>query len=227
MKYAEIYKAEFLDRPNRFIAHALLDGQIVDCHVKNTGRCRELLIPGAEIFLQHASKPRRKTQWDLITVNKGGRLINMDSSAPNHVFGEWLCAGGLTGTIPDFVRAESVYKDSRFDFYFEADGKRAFAEVKGVTLESDGAALFPDAPTARGVKHLRGLTDCVQNGYEAYAVFVIQMKGVRCFSPNRSTHPEFADALRAARDAGVTVVALDCDVMSDEISVSERVAVRL
>ena len=227
MKYRDIFEAEFIDRPNRFIANVIIDGQSAVCHVKNTGRCKELLIPGVKVCVQRALKPERKTQWDLIAVMKGDRLINIDSAAPNAVFGEWLRAGGLTGAMPELIRPETVYKSSRFDFYFEQLGKKAFAEVKGVTLEEDGVVLFPDAPTERGVKHLHGLIDCVQDGYEAYAVFIVQMKGVKYFTPNRATHPEFADALKAAQDAGVNILALDCAVKPDEIRVCDRVKILL
>lgn len=227
MKYKDVYEAVFIDRPNRFIAHVSLNGVNTVCHVKNTGRCRELLIPGTRVFIQHAPGAKRKTEWDLIAVMNGSRLINIDSAAPNAVFGEWLRSGGLTGAVPELVRAEAVYKDSRFDYYFECAGRKAYAEVKGVTLEQDGVVLFPDAPTQRGVKHLRGLIDCVQCGFEAYAVFIVQTKGVKHFSPNRSTHPEFADALCSASRAGVRIIALDCRVAPDEICAADRVEVLL
>ena len=227
MNYRDIYEAEFVDRPNRFIANVSIDGQSAVCHVKNTGRCKELLIPGTKVYIQRADNPDRKTKWDIIAVMKGDRLINIDSAAPNAVFGEWLRAGGLTGSMPELIRPETVYKSSRFDFYFEHAGKKAFAEVKGVTLEEDGVVLFPDAPTERGVKHLRGLTECVQDDYEAYAVFIVQMKGVKYFTPNRATHPEFADALKTAFDAGVNIIALDCTVTPDEISISDKVQIML
>lgn len=226
MTYDNIFEAVFLDRPNRFIAHVLLDGEKQVCHVKNTGRCRELLIPGAAVYVQKAANPARKTAYDLIAVWKGGRLINMDAAAPNRVFGEWLRAGGL-GFVPELIRPECVHGDSRFDFYFEHGGKRAFAEVKGVTLEEDGIVRFPDAPTERGVKHLRGLARCVEEGFEAYAVFIIQMKGVKFFEPNRATHPEFAQALCQAARAGVKLIALDCYVTKDSLTAGERVEIRL
>lgn len=227
MKYRNIYEAEFVDRPNRFIANVIIDGQSAVCHVKNTGRCKELLIRGTKVYIQRADNPDRKTKWDIIAVMKGDRLINIDSAAPNAIFGEWLCAGGITGSMPELIRPETVYKSSRFDFYFEHAGKKAFAEVKGVTLEEDGVVLFPDAPTERGVKHLRGLTECIQDDYEAYAVFIVQMKGVKYFTPNRATHPEFADALKTAFDAGVNIIALDCTVTPDEISISDKVQIML
>lgn len=227
MTYTDIVEAKFIDRPNRFIANVELDGRVVVCHVKNTGRCKELLVPGATVYLQHWDKPERRTKWDLIAVMKGERLINMDSAAPNAVFSEWLRQGGLTGAPPELIKPEAVYRDSRFDFYFEHSGKRAFAEVKGVTLEDKGVVLFPDAPTERGLKHLRGLIDCVQNGYEAYAVFIIQMRGVDYFTPNRLTHPEFSDTLKQASLAGVKLIALDCSVSPEEISVSQEVKILL
>ena len=226
MKYEGILPARFLDRPNRFIAHALLDGETVVCHVKNTGRCKELLVPGAEIWLQRSCNPKRKTTYDLIAVQKGQRLINMDANAPNTVFGEYLRAGGL-GFVPELVRPETRHGDSRFDFYFEHGGVHAFAEVKGVTLEDNGVVRFPDAPTERGVKHLRGLADCVREGYEAWAVFIIQMGDVRFFEPNWKTHSAFGDALMAAREAGVHLLALACAVEPDSLTVGAPAEIRL
>ena len=226
MNYSRVRDAVFLRRPNRFIAHVLLDGQETVCHVKNTGRCRELLIPGSTVYVQQAANPGRKTGWDLIAVRKGERLINMDAAAPNAVFAEWLQAGGL-GFVPDLVRPECVHGDSRFDFYFEHGARRCFAEIKGVTLEEQGVVLFPDAPTERGVKHLQGLINCVREGYDAWAVFVIQMRGAAYFTPNRATHPAFADALAAARHAGVHLLALDCDVAPDSLRIAGEVLIRL
>ena len=226
MTYDNIHEAVFLDRPNRFIAHILLNGQTQVCHVKNTGRCKELLLPGAEIFVQHSANPARKTAYDLIAVRKGERLINMDAVAPNKVFGEWLSAGG-PGYVPELIRPECAHGDSRFDFYFEHGGRKAFAEVKGVTLEDNGVVRFPDAPTERGVKHLHGLIRCVQEGFEAYAVFIIQMKGVKYFEPNRATHPQFAEALCQAAQAGVKLIALDCDVEKDSLRAGDLVEIHL
>ena len=226
MTYDNIHEAVFLDRPNRFIAHILLNGQTQVCHVKNTGRCRELLLPGAEIFVQHSANPARKTAYDLIAVRKGERLINMDAAAPNRVFGQWLAAGG-PGFVPELIRPERVHGDSRFDFYFEHGGRKAFAEVKGVTLEENGVVRFPDAPTERGLKHLHGLIRCVQEGFEAWAVFIIQMKGVKYFEPNRATHPEFAEALAQAAQAGVELIALDCDVTKHSLTAGENVEICL
>ena len=226
MHYKTIRAAQFIDRPNRFIAHALLDGEVVTCHVKNTGRCRELLVPGATVYLEFSSKPNRKTPCDLVAVRKGERLINMDSNAPNAVAAEWLRSGG-PGFVPDMLQPERTHGDSRFDLYFEHAGRKAFMEVKGVTLEDHGVVRFPDAPTERGVKHLRGLADAVREGYDAYILFIIQMEGVRYLEPNRATHPAFAEALRTAADAGVKVLALDCRVTKNSITAGQPVEVRL
>ena len=226
MTYENVREAVFLSRPNRFIAHVALDGAETVCHVKNTGRCRELLLPGATVYLQKAADPSRRTGWDLIAVRKGDRLINMDAAAPNAVFAEWLRAGG-PGFVPDLLRPECVRGDSRFDFYLEVGARRIFVEVKGVTLEEKDLVLFPDAPTARGTKHLRGLKACVEAGYEAWAVFVIQMRGVRCFSPNRETDPAFAAALSEAAAAGVRLLALDCLVRPDALEIASPVPVFL
>lgn len=226
MIYPSVQKAAFLDRPNRFVAHAELNGQIVVCHVKNTGRCRELLIPGATIYLQPAENPARKTPYDLIAVEKGTRLINMDAQAPNKVFQEWAEQGcfqpGLT-----LLRPETTWGNSRFDFYWEAGDHRGFVEVKGVTLEEEGMVRFPDAPTERGVKHLEELARCRAEGLEAAVCFVIQMADVDCFEPNDRTHPDFGTALRAAACAGVTVMAYDCRVAPDRLELNQPVPVRL
>ena len=226
MTYDNIHEAVFLDRPNRFIAHILLNGQTQVCHVKNTGRCRELLLPGAEIFVQRAANPARKTAYDLIAVRKGERLINMDAAAPNKVFGEWLAAGG-PGFVPELIRPECVHGDFRFDFYFEHDGKRAFAEVKGVTLEEDGVVRFPDAPTERGVRHLHTLMHAVEQGHRATVFFVVQMADVLDFSPNDETHPAFGEALRQAAAAGVQVLAYSCRVTPEEVTMDRPVPVLL
>lgn len=226
VKYDNIKEAVFIDRPNRFIANVLIDGKSCVCHVKNTGRCRELLTPGARVLVQAQSSPARKTAFDLISVWKGERLINMDAAAPNAVFAEYLKNGGL-GFVPELVRPELRHGDSRFDFYFEHEGKKAFAEVKGVTLEDEGIVRFPDAPTLRGIKHLHGLCQCVQEGFEAYVVFIIQMHGVRYFEPNSATHADFALALRQAQDSGVHIIALDCLVERDSIRANLPVDVQL
>lgn len=226
MIYENILPAIFVDRPNRFIAHVELNGKIEVCHVKNTGRCRELLIPGCRVYVQHQPSPTRKTAYDLIAVEKGERLLNMDANAPNRIFGEYVRAGRfLRGW--SVIRPETTHGDSRFDFYLESPGHRLFAEVKGVTLEDDGVMRFPDAPTERGVKHLEGLARCVQEGYEAWAVFVIQTENVRWMEPNRRTHPAFADALRQAAQAGVHLLALDCHTEPDRLEIRRPVEIRL
>lgn len=226
MIYENILPAVFVDRPNRFIAHVELNGRLEVCHVKNTGRCRELLIPGCRVYVQHQPSPTRKTAYDLIAVEKGERLLNMDANAPNRIFGEYVRAGRfLRGW--SVIRPETTHGDSRFDFYLESPGHRLFAEVKGVTLEDDGVMRFPDAPTERGVKHLEGLARCVQEGYEAWAVFVIQTENVRWMEPNRRTHPAFADALRQAAQAGVHLLALDCHTEPDRLEICRPVEIRL
>ena len=226
MIYENILPAVFVDRPNRFIAHVELNGRLEVCHVKNTGRCRELLIPGCRVYVQHQPSPTRKTAYDLIAVEKGERLLNMDANAPNRVFNEYVRAGRfLRGW--SVIRPETTHGDSRFDFYLESPGHRLFAEVKGGTLEDDGVMRFPDAPTERGVKHLEGLARCVQEGYEAWAVFVIQTENVRWMEPNRRTHPAFADALRQAVQAGVHLLALDCHTEPDRLEICRPVEIRL
>ena len=225
MRYENMVPGTFLARPNRFIAHIEIDGQVEICHVKNTGRCRELLPAGAKVWCQVSDNPNRKTKFDLITVQKGDRLINMDSQAPNTAAREWLLSGGL-GAIEN-LRAETVHGDSRFDFSFTLDGKQCFLEVKGVTLENDGVCAFPDAPTERGAKHLRGLTQAVREGYGAFVLFVIQMPDVKYLRPNDATDPAFAAALREAADAGVTVLAMDCAVTPDTMEIRLPVLVKL
>ncbi|MDD3335875.1 MAG: DNA/RNA nuclease SfsA [Eubacteriales bacterium] len=226
MYYPGMERGVFLARPNRFIAHIELESGVQVCHVKNTGRCKELLTPGAEVWVQKAANPARKTAYDLIAVRKGERMINMDANAPNKVFAEWAQAGRF---LPDLslLLPETTHGDSRFDFYVEAPNLRGFVEVKGVTLEEDGVVRFPDAPTERGVKHLHGLKRCVGEGYEAWAVFIIQMAGVRWLEPNRKTHPEFADALRESAGSGVHLLALSCQVEPDRLTVDQPVEVRL
>lgn len=223
--YDAVLPGRFLSRPNRFIARVLVEGREELVHVKNTGRCRELLTPGAAVYLARASNPARKTALDLVAVEKGPLLINMDAQAPNRVFQEWALQGGLPGLT--LLRPETVWGSSRFDFYWESPSQRGFVEVKGVTLEQDGAALFPDAPTLRGVKHLHELTAARQQGYQAAVCFVIQMKPVSFFSPNDATHPAFGAALRAAAAAGVEVWAYDCAVTPDSLRMDSPVAVRL
>lgn len=226
MKYDNIVTGTFLSRPNRFIAHVMIDGREEVCHVKNTGRCKELLIPGVTVFLEVAKNPTRKTKYDLIGVKKGNLMINMDSQAPNIAVKEWLEAGNL---FPDatVIKSEKTYGKSRFDFYVETPTEQIFLEVKGVTLEEDGIVRFPDAPTERGIKHMEELIACMQDGYKAYILFVIQMKGMKYFEPNDKTHKAFGDTLRKASKAGVTVLAYDCLVTADEMWIDEPVQVKL
>ena len=225
MQYPNMMPGIFLARPNRFIAHIEIDGKEEICHVKNTGRCRELLPQGAQVFCQRSQNPNRKTKYDLITVRKGNRLINMDSQAPNIAAGEWLAAGGL-GEISE-LKPETTHGGSRFDFSFVKDGKRCFLEVKGVTLENGGICAFPDAPTERGAKHLRELTQAVKDGFGAYVLFVIQMSDVKYLHPNDATDPAFGQALRSAATAGVRVLAMDCYVTQDSMVIQNPVEVRL
>lgn len=227
MRYERITQGSFLERPNRFLAYAELAGKKEVIHVKNTGRCAELLKPGAIIYVQESQNPERKTKWDLIAVEKGDRIINMDSQIPNRVVQEWIEEGKLFEDVR-LVKPETTYCNSRFDLYVETGDKRKiFIEVKGVTLEENGVVRFPDAPSERAVKHLEELGHAVKEGYEAYVFFVIQMKGVRYFTPNRDTHPAFCDALKRAQAAGVHVLAYDCEVSADSIEVSEEVPVVL
>ncbi|MDO4276402.1 MAG: DNA/RNA nuclease SfsA [Eubacteriales bacterium] len=226
MKYENIARASFLDRPNRFIAHVVLDGQVETVHVKNTGRCKELLIPGVEVILEKSGNPNRKTGYDIICVNKGGRWINMDSQIPNKAAKEWILKGSLfPETIT--VQPEKTYGNSRFDLYVESDFRKAFIEVKGVTLEEQGIARFPDAPTLRGVKHIEELIRCMKDGYEAYLLFVIQMKGIRRFEPNWNTHQEFGETLIKAQKAGVKLLAYDCLIEPGLIEIEEPVPIHL
>ena len=225
MRYKKMVKGTFLERPNRFIAKVEIGGSLETVHVKNTGRCRELLPAGAEVWCEKATNPNRKTKYDLITVRKGDRLINMDSQAPNIAASEWLRSGGL-GEIQD-LRGEVFHGDSRFDFSFLKDGKQCFLEVKGVTLETDGVCAFPDAPTERGVKHLNGLIKAVREGCGAYVLFVIQIKDVKYLHPNDKTDPAFGKALREAAAAGVEILAMDCDVTEDTMTVRKEVSVVL
>jgi sugar fermentation stimulation protein A len=215
----------FLRRPNRFIAHVEIDGAEEVVHVKNTGRCRELLPPGAKVWCEKSPNPNRKTKYDLITVQKGARLINMDSQAPNAAAKQWLLSGGL-GQIEN-LRAETVHGDSRFDFSFTLEGKQCFLEVKGVTLETDGVCAFPDAPTERGAKHLRGLTQAAREGYGAYVLFVIQMADVEYLHPNDQTDPNFGSCLREAAASGVQIIAMDCDVTIGAMTIRQRVPIML
>ena len=225
MQYRHMVPGTFLTRPNRFIAHIEIDGQEEIVHVKNTGRCRELLPAGAQVWCQKSDNPKRKTLYDLIAVQKGQRLINMDSQAPNAAVKEWLLSGGLGPA--ENVRPETVHGDSRFDFSFTLNGQPCFLEVKGVTLEEDGICAFPDAPTERGAKHLHGLQLAVEEGFGAYALFVIQMENVRYLRPNDLTDPAFGKALRDAAANGVQVLAVDCRVTPDTMVIGDFVPVEL
>ena len=224
MRYQHVVRGTFLDRPNRFIAHVALEGGVEVCHVKNTGRCRELLTPGAAVYLARSDNPARKTRYDLVAVEKGSLLINMDAQAPNKVFGEWA-----EHFLPEpaVVRPEFTWEDSRFDFLLEGGQGPCFVEVKGVTLEEGGEARFPDAPTERGVKHLRGLQRAAAQGWRAAVFFVIQMKGVTHFRPNDATHPAFGAALREAASHGVEVYARDCLVTPESLVLDAPVPVLL
>lgn len=231
MTYEHVAEATFLSRPNRFIARVLVNGAEETVHVKNTGRCRELLVSGCTVYLARSDKAGRKTKYDLVAVEKErqGRAplrINMDSQAPNDAAGEWLPRSGLfsDGAV---IRREVKFGDSRFDFYVEDGKRKAFVEVKGVTLEENGVALFPDAPTERGVKHLRELCRALVAGYEAYLLLVIQMKDIRLFRPNAATHPAFADSLREAAGQGVHILAMDCLVTPEGMTVDKPVTVQL
>jgi sugar fermentation stimulation protein A len=226
MIYNNIKKAKFINRPNRFIANIEINGKQEVCHVKNTGRCKELLIEGADIYVQESDNSSRKTKYDLIAVYKGDKLINIDSQAPNKVFHEFLLEGHFFQNIKS-IKPEYKYKNSRFDFYIETDDKKILVEVKGVTLEEDGVVMFPDAPTARGVKHLNELADCLDNGYEAYVCFIIQMKNVLYFTPNYKTHKEFGETLKKVMKKGVNIIAMDCDVTKDSLSARNMVGVIL
>ena len=226
MTYDNIREGTFLSRPNRFVAEVEIEGKIEICHVKNTGRCRELLIPGTKVYANYVDSPTRSTKYDLITVQKGNRLINMDSQAPNKAFMEYLKSGKYIKNI-DYIKAEEKYGSSRFDFYVEAEGRRVFLEVKGVTLEEGGVVLFPDAPTQRGVRHVNELAECTRHGYSAHAVFVVQMNDVTYFTPNNKTHPAFGEALISAKSAGVTITALCCDITPDSMVIRNEIPVKL
>lgn len=226
MKYRKTIEATFINRPNRFIANVELEGDIIQVHVKNTGRCRELLIPGVSVILEESDNLSRKTKYDLVCVKKNQNWINMDSQLPNKAAAEWIQGGGLFPE-PVQVYTEKTYGNSRFDLYIESEKRKAFIEVKGVTLEEEGIASFPDAPTIRGIKHLNELVKCMEDGYEAYVLFVIQMKGIHVFKPNWKTHKEFGDALIHAFEKGVTILAYDCEVTEDSMNISNPVPVDL
>ena len=231
MQYPNICAGRFLSRPNRFIAHVEVAGRTEVCHVKNTGRCRELLQPGCTVYLTESDNPARKTRYDLVAVEKetsaGTLTVNMDSQAPNKVFGEWAAAGGFRPGLT-VLKAETTWGNSRFDYYWEdAEGRKGFVEVKGVTLEFDGVVRFPDAPTLRGVKHLEELVAARAAGYETAVCFIVQMEGMRHLEPNDATHPEFGAALRRAAAEGVEVLALECRVAPDTLDVLRPLPVQL
>lgn len=226
MKYKNIQKGKFLSRPNRFIANVELAGERHTVHVKNTGRCQELLVQDAEVYLEETDNPDRKTRYDLVAVRKGNRIVNMDSYAPNLAVKEWLEAGGLFDNV-QHVRPETTYGGSRFDFYVETESEKIFIEVKGVTLENDNVVMFPDAPSERAVKHVRELMEAKAAGYETYILFVIQMTDVSYFCPNEETHAAFAQVLRQAEEAGVHIIAYDCNVWEEGMTIRNPVEVRL
>lgn len=226
MEYRNIKKGIFISRPNRFIANIEIYGKVEVCHVKNTGRCKELLIPNATVFVQEIDNPKRKTKYDLISVLKEGKLINIDSQAPNKVFNEWVIKNKFIKES-FFIKPEVMYANSRFDFYIESNKRKIFVEVKGVTLEENGIALFPDAPTERGLKHIVELCKSLNDGYEAYIVFIIQMTNVLYFTPNSRMQKDFADALLEAKKQGVKIIALDCIVTETSMTVNDLVNVKL
>lgn len=226
MRYPNITKASFVSRENRFVATVELEGQPIKVHVKNTGRCRELLTPGAAVYLVRSDNPERKYAYDLVSVEKGGLMVNMDSQAANRVFEEFLRSGGFLEGLTA-LRPEYTFGNSRIDFYFERGEEKHLVEVKGVTLESDGVCRFPDAPTERGAKHLRELASAVEQGYRATVCFVVQMDGMKYLTPNDATDPAFGRALREAAAAGVEVRAFCCAVTPDTLTVSHELPVRL
>ena len=226
MKYNNIYEGKFIERPNRFIAKVEIKGKIETVHVKNTGRCQEILRPGVLCYLEKSDNPTRKTQYDLITVEKNNKLINIDSQVVNKVFGEYLESGKLFSNIT-LIKPETTFGKSRFDFYVERGKKKIFIEVKGVTLENDNIVSFPDAPTLRGTKHLNELIKAHKEGYETYVAFVVQMNNVKYFRPHDETDPLFGATLREAKKAGVKILCLDCVVTKDEIYIEKKVKVRV
>ena len=224
--YSQIKEGIFLSRPNRFLAHVEIDGREEICHVKNTGRCRELLYPGVRVWCQHHDDPGRKTAWSLITVQKGERLVNIDSQVPNKLAFDYVKAGGL-GFVPTMVKAEQTYDQSRFDLYYERAEQKGFVEVKGVTLEEDGVARFPDAPTERGAKHVLELQRAASEGYEAWILFVLQMPDMKWMEPNTPRDPQFAQALCTAAQNGVHIRAVECRVEYDRLELTKIVPVKL
>lgn len=234
MNYGTMIQGKFLARPNRFLADVRIkkeqgEDEICRCHVKNTGRLREILMPGVTVWIERNNDPKRKTKYSLISaIGPSGDVVNLDSQAPNAAAAEWVSNGG-DGNFSSLMqlKREQKFGDSRFDLYFEANGKRCFMEVKGVTLNVNGIARFPDAPTERGLKHLQELVKAKEAGYEAYLLFVIAMKGIHAFGPNEKTHPEFADALRNAAGAGVHILAYDCEITPGTMTVDRQIPVLL
>lgn len=226
MKYNNIVKGKFINRPNRFISNVEIDGMVQVCHVKNTGRCKELLTPNATVYLEKSNNPNRKTMYDLVTVEKGDMLINMDSQAPNKLFREWVENGNYFEK-PIKLKSEVKLGNSRLDFYLENNAYKGYAEIKGVTLEEDGVVKFPDAPTQRGIKHLQELTNIVSLGYKAFAVFIVQMENAEYFTPNYATHTEFGVALKNAQQSGVEIIALTCKVTPDSVTPLKQIPVIL
>jgi len=216
MKYRNFKKATFINRPNRFVSEIEISGKRAICHVKNTGRLKELLFSGATVLVEESDNPARKTAYDLIAVENNGQIVNIDSQAPNKIAAEWLPKSGLFPAETTF-KPEVKHGISRLDFCAETPSEKIWIEVKGITLNDNGVAKFPDAPTERGIKHLKELTEIVQNGDAAMVLFVVQMKGITAVAPNDKTHPQFGDALRAAASAGVQIVAVDCIVKPGEI----------
>ncbi len=222
MRYGRTVRGTFVSRPNRFVAEVDISGTVETVHVKNTGRCKEILVPGAEVILEDSENARRRTRYDLIAAYKNGILINIDSQAPNQAFSEFIHRSGLFGDVPR-VFPEHVHGDSRFDFYIESDDRRIFIEVKGVTKEMDGVCMFPDAPTERGLKHIKGLERCLSEGYEAYIALVVQMKGMREFVPDYAIHEEFGKEMETAESLGVGVLVYDCIVTEDSMTVDSPI----
>lgn len=226
MEYSKIKHGIFLSRPNRFLANVIVDGNEETVHVKNTGRLKELLISGTEIVLEESNNPNRKTKYSLIGIYKGKELVNIDSQAPNEAVFEAVKDGKIKEIgIPQFVKREVKYGDSRFDIYYERDGVKGFVEVKGVNLEIDGVAKFPDAPTQRGAKHLNELIKAHSEGYECSVLFAIQMKGIKAFMPNADMDKIFSNALKAASKAGVNVLAYDCKITESSMTIDEKIDV--
>lgn len=226
MKYHKIKEGIFINRPNRFIAYVEVDGKIEICHVKNTGRCKELLITGAKVFLEESDNKHRKTKYDLVQVYKETHLVNIDSQMPNYLVKEWLENGyGFSGIT--YIKPEKKYGNSRFDLYVEYQGKKAWIEVKGVTLEVDGVAKFPDAPTERGIKHIKELMNSIKDGYEAWIIFVVQMDGIKKFEPNWNTHEQFGQALLEAQNKGVNIRAYNCKLDKGSITIQDQIMVQL